>query len=75
MTVSDWQGRSDGVANVKHDARGTTRRKEGENGGEGDVDSRGVELLEEELRHFLAVATRVKRGFGDEERVLAGVDC
>lgn len=64
----------DTVSRVEDDTSGTTGGVEGEDGLNGDVEGGGVERLEHDLRHLLAVSLGVEGSLGEEDGVLLGSD-
>jgi hypothetical protein len=69
-TLVDGHGVGDTITGVENDTGGTAGRVKREDGLDGDVERRGVEGLEHDLRHLLTVGLRVERGLGEEDRVL-----
>ncbi len=59
----------DTVAGVEDDTGGTTGGVEGEDGLDGDIHGRGVEGLEHDLGHLLAVSLWVEGSLGQENGV------
>ena len=71
-TLVDGDHVSDTVTGVEHDTGGTSRGVQGEHGLDGDVESGGVERLEDNLRHLLTVGLGVDGGLGEQDGVLLG---
>lgn len=74
IALVDGDGVGDAIARVKDDTGGASGRVEGQNGLNGDVESWGVEGLEHDLGHLLAVGLGVQRSLGQEDGVLLGGD-
>lgn len=74
VALIDGDGVSDAVARVEDNTRGSARGVEGEDGLDGDVEGWGVEGLEHDLGHLLAVGLWIERGLGEEDGVLFGGD-
>ena len=74
VALVDGHGVGHTVARVQHDAGGTAGGVQGEHGLDGDVHGRGVEGLEHDLGHLLAVGLGVEGGLGEQDGVLLGGD-
>jgi hypothetical protein len=70
VSLVDRDGMGHTVAGVHHDTGGTARGVQREHSLDGDVHGRGVEGLEHDLGHLLAVGLRVERGLSEEDGVL-----
>ncbi|CAN8002682.1 unnamed protein product, partial [Ixodes hexagonus] len=68
----DGDGVGHAVAGVEHDTRGTTGRVQRQDGLDGHVHGGGVEGLEHDLGHLLAVSLGVEGSLGEEDGVLLG---
>ena len=60
VSLVDGHGVGDSVARIEHDTGGTTRGVQREHGLDGDVHGWGVEGLEHDLSHLLAVGLGVE---------------
>jgi hypothetical protein len=69
-TLVDGDNVSDTVTGVEHDTGGTSGRVQGQHGLNGDVERRGVECLEDDLGHLLAVGLGVDGRLGEQDWVL-----
>ena len=69
--LEDGHRVSHAVARVEHHAGRASGRVQTEHGLHGDVQSGRVERLEEDLGHFLAIATRIQRRLGQQHRMLS----
>merc|ERR1719419_2203439 len=65
---------SHSVARIQHDPRGPPRSVQREHRLDRHVESRRIERLEHDLRHFLAVRLGIQRRLGQQNRVLLGGD-
>jgi len=74
ITLIDGHSVGNTVARVEHDTGGTARGIERKHGLDGDVHSGGVEGLEHDLGHLLAVGLGVEGGLSEEHGVLLGGD-
>ena len=72
VALVDGHGVGDTVAGVQHDAGGAAGGVQGEHGLDGDVHSGGVEGLEHDLGHLLAVGLGVEGGLSQKHGVLLG---
>jgi hypothetical protein len=73
-TLVDGDSVRNTVSRVEDDTSGTTGSVQGEDGLDRDVESRGVEGLEHDLRHLLSVLLGVKGSLGKENGVLLRSD-
>lgn len=71
-TLVDGNDVSDTVTGVEHDAGGTTGSVKGEDGLDGNVESRRIEGFENNLRHLLAVRLWVDGSLSEKYGVLLG---
>jgi hypothetical protein len=74
VTLVDGNGVGDTVSRVEDDTGSATRSVEGEDGLDGNVEGRGVERLEHDLGHLLAVDLGVEGSLSEEDGVLLGGD-
>src|SRR6266480_486976 len=71
-TFVDRNNVSDTITGVEYDTSGTTGRVKREDSLDGDVESRRIEGLENNLCHLLAVRLRIDWSFGKKDWVLLG---
>lgn len=74
VTLVNGNRVADSISRVEDDTGGPSGRVEGEDGLDGDVEGRGVEGLEHDLGHLLAVDLGVEGSLGEEDGVLLGGD-
>ena len=72
VSLVDGHSVRDTISRVKHDSGGTARGVQGEHSLDRDVHGRGVEGLEHDLSHLLAVGLGVQGSLGQENGVLLG---
>merc|ERR1719473_147269 len=72
VTLVDGDGVGDTITRVEDNTGGTARGVQGKHGLDGDVHGGGVEGLEHDLGHLLAVSLGVEGGLGEEDGVLLG---
>ena len=72
ITLVDGDGVGDTITRVQDDTGGTARGIQGQHGLDGDVHGGGVEGLEHDLSHLLAVGLGVEGSLGEEDGVLLG---
>jgi hypothetical protein len=73
-TLVDGDNVSDTITRVQNDTGGTTGGVQGQNGLDRDVESGGVEGLEDDLGHLLTVGLGVDGSLGEQDGVLLGGD-
>lgn len=71
-TLVDGDNVSDTITRIQDDTSGTTRGVQGQDGLDGDVESGGVEGLEDDLGHLLTVGLGVDGSLGEQDGVLLG---
>lgn len=74
VSLVDGDGVGDSISRVEDDTSGPSRGVEGEDCLNGDVEGGGVESLEHDLGHLLAVDLGVEGSLGEEDGVLLGGD-
>ena len=72
ISLIDGDSVGDTIARVEDDASGASRSIQGEHGLDGNVHGGGVEGLEHDLGHLLAVGLGVEGSLGEEDGVLLG---
>lgn len=73
-TLVNGDNVSDTITRVQNDTGGTTGGVQGQNGLDRDVESGGVEGLEDNLGHLLTVGLGVDGSLGEQDGVLLGGD-
>lgn len=73
-TLVNGDNVSDTITRVQNDTSGTTGGVQRQNGLDGDVESWGVECLEDNLGHLLTVGLGVDGSLGEQDGVLLGSD-
>lgn len=71
-TFVDGDNVGDTITGVEHDTGGTTRGVQGQDGLDRDVESGGIEGLEDDLGHLLTVGLGVDRSLCEQDGVLLG---
>merc|ERR1740116_167396 len=74
VSLVDWHSVSHSITRIQHNSRGSPRSVQGKHRLDRHVECRGVERLEHDLSHLLAVRLGVQRGLGQQDRVLLGGD-
>ena len=70
VSLIDGHSVGDTITRVEHDTGGTSRSVQREHGLDGDVHGWGVEGLEHDLCHLLAVGLGVEGSLSQQNRVL-----
>jgi len=74
VTLVDWDGVSNTITRVDDATSNSTRRVEGKNSLDGNIELGNVEVLEEDLDHSLSVLLWVSWGLGKEGTLVIGGD-